>query len=328
MSNADVQPTLEPLIKAVRVAARLSETIQALSRQYDTKSRHKMVTIADYGVQAILQRTIREYFPADGIIAEESHAEFMRFTNRRQRKLLLKVLGEELGSSVSADDLSDWLSVGRLPTAPRQWVIDPIDGTSGFVAGRSYTIALGLLVAGRPRLGIMGSPRFFDRHNADFVGRLFCAYEGVAYMDDLAGGAWQVVRMPELPNDPLHIVGSFSRKHNDFPLLTRIYEGLRMPYETFAINGQEKYAMVALGFADLHLRIPADKSYRQKVWDHAAGVAFLNAAGGRVSDERGAELDFSAGEHLRHHRMIFASHPRLHQTLIERTQEILNHEEH
>jgi 3'(2'), 5'-bisphosphate nucleotidase/inositol polyphosphate 1-phosphatase len=40
----------------------------------------------------------------------------------------------------------------------RHWVLDPIDGTRGFVGGRQYAVCLGLLQEGRVVLGVLGCP--------------------------------------------------------------------------------------------------------------------------------------------------------------------------
>ena len=58
----------------------------------------------------------------------------------------------------------------------------------------------------------------------------------------------------------------------------------------FRIDSQCKYAVVARGEASIYLRLPRDTSYREKVWDHAAGSLVLEEAGGRVSDLDGRPL--------------------------------------
>jgi Inositol monophosphatase family len=48
------------------------------------------------------------------------------------------------------------------------------------------------------------------------------------------------------------------------------------------------------GDAALFLRFPAP-SYREKIWDHAAGAVIVREAGGAITDAGGAPLDFSNG---------------------------------
>ena len=52
-----------------------------------------------------------------------------------------------------------------------------------------------------------------------------------------------------------------------------------------------------------------------KVWDHAAGVALVQAAGGVVTGLRGEALDFSQGETLPNAGMVI-SNGRLHERVV------------
>ena len=40
----------------------------------------------------------------------------------------------------------------------RHWVLDPIDGTRGFVGQRQYAVCLGMLQEGEVVLGVLGCP--------------------------------------------------------------------------------------------------------------------------------------------------------------------------
>ena len=48
-------------------------------------------------------------------------------------------------------------------------------------------------------------------------------------------------------------------------------------------------------------------SYAHKIWDHAAGVALVQAAGGIATDLDGSSLDFSQGESLPNPGMIISN---------------------
>ena len=78
------------------------------------------------------------------------------------------------------------------------------------------------------------------------------------------------------------------------------------------IDSQCKYGAVARGEASIYLRLPTSESYREKIWDHAAGWMVVNAAGGRVTDARGQNLDFSLGRTLDQNRGIIATNGHLH----------------
>src|ERR671921_2742404 len=81
------------------------------------------VTQADRTANELIVRGLREAFPEDGILAEESVD-----TDRR--------LGRE-----------------------RVWMVDPIDGTKGFIAGTGdFAVQIGLAVEGRAALGVLYAP--------------------------------------------------------------------------------------------------------------------------------------------------------------------------
>jgi HAL2 family 3'(2'),5'-bisphosphate nucleotidase len=83
------------------------------------------------------------------------------------------------------------------------------------------------------------------------------------------------------------------------------------------VDSMAKYGALARGDADLYLRFPP-KKYREKVWDHAAGVAVVEAAGGVITDGEGNDLDFTKGRFLDQKGGIVASaNPSLHAALLE-----------
>ena len=83
------------------------------------------VTEGDRATQRHIIAGLRERYPDDGIIGEES----------------------DTGTSITAD-LREVLG--------RHWVIDPIDGTNNFIAGLgAFAVCIGLLDGGRPVLGVV-----------------------------------------------------------------------------------------------------------------------------------------------------------------------------
>lgn len=73
---------------------------------------------------------------------------------------------------------------------------------------------------------------------------------------------------------------------------------------------------LARGDGAAFLRFPTS-TYREKIWDHAAGSLVVTEAGGRISDALGAPLDFGEGRYLDSARGgIIAAAPRLHARLV------------
>jgi 3'(2'), 5'-bisphosphate nucleotidase len=82
------------------------------------------------------------------------------------------------------------------------------------------------------------------------------------------------------------------------------------------LDSQAKYAVVARGEADVYLRLPTRADYREKVWDHAAGVLIVEEAVGRVTDINGLPLDFSQGRELAANRGVIVTNGRLHERVL------------
>ncbi len=96
------------------------------------------------------------------------------------------------------------------------------------------------------------------------------------------------------PRD-LKVVESVERDHAALELMARIYAelGIDTDKQVEGIDSQDKYAMLACGDADLYLRLPREAKPKHRAWDHAAGAALVQAAGGVVTDIDGSLLDFT-----------------------------------
>src|SRR5688572_20072732 len=95
------------------------------------KAGKEPVTIADYGAQAIVLRTIQEHFPQDTSLAEEWGDEFIALSTEEQRANVLRHVGQAAGQNCTLEEVRGWLDFGRGGSGERVWVVDPIDGTKG-----------------------------------------------------------------------------------------------------------------------------------------------------------------------------------------------------
>ncbi len=96
----------------------------------------------------------------------------------------------------------------------------------------------------------------------------------------------------------------------------RIAALLGITAEPYRIDSQCKYAAVARGDASIYLRLPTRADYREKIWDHAAGKFVVEQAGGRVTDVRGAPLDFAHGARLERNLGVVATDGRFHDEIL------------
>lgn len=84
------------------------------------------------------------------------------------------------------------------------------------------------------------------------------------------------------------------------------------------IDSQCKYAMVALGLAGVYIRLASNESYKEKIWDHAAGSLIVQEAGGIVSDALNAPFNWTLGSSLAQNTGIIAScNPELHKQITD-----------
>jgi 3'(2'), 5'-bisphosphate nucleotidase len=262
-------------------------------------------------------------FPDDAVLAEEHGSQFSELLPDAQRAEIIRLVSDVLGETVTEEQVKGWLDHGRERDTERTWVIDPIDGTKGFIAMRRYSIAVGLLDRGLPVAGVLGSPGY---PTPDNKGLLFYAQRGAAHVERMSGGKANRVAVStrSKPRD-LRVVESVERDHAHLELMARIYTELGIDKsQVEGIDSQDKYAMLACGDADLYLRLPREAKPQHRAWDHAAGVALVRAAGGVATDLDGSMLDFSTGAILSNNVGMVISNGQIHDRVLEVVQAMLS----
>ena len=154
-------------IRAVREAARLCRSVASqISPAVLAKKDKSPVTVADFGSQALICRTLAEAFPDDPVIAEEDAAELKGPKNaailadvlRHVRAVRVETIGEA-GVTMDEEQVCRWIDHGGgSEYSERFWTLDPIDGTKGFLRGEQYAVALALVVDGRIAVAALACP--------------------------------------------------------------------------------------------------------------------------------------------------------------------------
>lgn len=164
------------------------------------------------------------------------------------------------------------------------FLIDPLDGTREFVAGRSeFTVNLALVTNGTPILGIIGAPSL----GVIWRGVVGGAAERLAIGGVRIGPA-QAIRTRRLPTPPQPWIAAVSRSHGD--IRTEAFIDARPRAVRERLGSAVKFAKVAEGAVDIYPRLAP--TYE---WDVAAGHAIVTAAGGRITDGQGGSLRFGKG---------------------------------
>lgn len=313
---------LEVALDAVRHAAQFSERVSAAMRGADAaiKADCSPVTVADYGVQAIIQKKLNHAFPGDLIVAEEEAGHLEHEDNRALMNQLLDLLQYE-DPHWTKEQIISQIGRGGYNGGEhgRFWALDPIDGTKGFIRGDQYAIALALIENGKPVLGVLGCPRLsLPGHDFPTPGTLCYSDGKSSYAESLAGSLPRELHVSNL-REPRHarISESLESGHSSHGTSAAIAGELGIAAAPVRMDSQAKYAAVASGMADLYLRLPTKADYREKIWDHAAGALLVITAGGTVGDVSGVPLDFGKGKTLASNRGVIASAPGIYDNVVE-----------
>jgi 3'(2'), 5'-bisphosphate nucleotidase/inositol polyphosphate 1-phosphatase len=344
----DLTREQEAAVKAVRLASHLCDHVQSQLKDAEKveKDDSSPVTVADYGAQALTSWSLLRSLPdlefkmiaeedSDDLKAPEGAAMLRRITD-----LVNHTLSEceEDAPLLTPDDVIDLIDAGRSDGGPsgRYWVLDPIDGTRGFVSMRQYAVCLGLLVDGEIGLGVLGCPNLpqwsvsdvdcneagaCDPYDEVGIGCCFAAHRG---RGAFAGPLFNTEGLPTIPvhcNDLLapeevRFMESVEAKHSNHHLSAAVAEEIGLELPSLRIDSQAKYGALSRGDASIFMRFPPD-TYREKIWDHVAGVAVLEEAGGVVTDALGNPLDFSQGRYLPYlNGGLIAATPSMHRAII------------
>jgi 3'(2'), 5'-bisphosphate nucleotidase len=231
------------------------------------------VTQADRAVNELIVRALREEFPDDGVLAEESVD-----TDRR---------------------------IGRA----RVWMIDPIDGTKGFIAGTGdFCVQIGLAVSGQAALGILYAPA-----------------TDVLYGAARGHGAWVVRPTSEadasLKTERLSVTSEAelsrmrlaeSRSHRG-PRMESVVNVLGVSAEVRSHSVGIKVGLLVERQADLYIHL----SSKTKQWDTCAPEAVLAEAGGRMTDVWGDPMRYNTPDILNRNGLV-ASNSAAHEEVIAR----------
>ena len=223
------------------------------------------VTQADKIANEIIVQRLGREFPDDGILAEESVD-----TERR------------LGKS-------------------RVWMIDPLDGTTGFIEGNGdFAVQIGLAEAGECVLGVVYQP-----------------LTGVLYRAVRGGGTW--IERPEAEPERAVVSGhvdlstmrlAASRSHRS-PRMDQVVQKFGVLQEVRRGSVGIKVGLIVEQQCDLYIHL----SPRTKQWDTCAPEIILREAGGELSDLFGRPLRYNAPE-VQNRNGIIATNGAAHEPVV------------
>ena len=232
---------------AVEAARRGAEVLESWRGRFVVreKGRADLVSEADEGSQKAIREFLLGKYPQHQFLGEE----------------------ECVGKSVDA--------VRPPAGAPPTWVVDPLDGTSNNVHDiPMYCVSIGLVVDGRPVVGVVFDPRI----NETFTAALGCG----AFLN---GKPMKVSSIPTVSQAMLAtgFPADMQRHLRNLEVWKRLAgesQSIRRTGST-ALN----LAYVAAG------RFDGYWGFDNYAWDVAAGAVLITEAGGTVTSASGSDFD-------------------------------------
>lgn len=316
---------------AVKRACSLTQTVSRGGSEAITKTDSSPVTVGDFGAQALIINALLKAFPNDKVVGEENADKLKSDSSLRDQVFeqiekanqATEQISSEIGRIHNENEMIDALDKGNYEGGNygRIWALDPIDGTKGFLRREQYAVCLALMVDSKVVLGVIGCPNLNG-------GSLFTAVKGQgATYQPLSGSIGieeKVISFNQI-NDVSQATfcESVESGHSSHDANAMIAQKLGITKPSVRMDSQAKYCAIAMGMADIYLRLPVNDLYEEKIWDHAAGNILVTEAGGQVSDINGKELNFGLGRTLAENKGVIASEQSIHSQVLDAVKETL-----
>ncbi|XP_021726322.1 putative PAP-specific phosphatase, mitochondrial [Chenopodium quinoa] len=329
----ELEAAVNVVNRACRICVDVQKSLFSDNKGVLEKNDNTPVTIADFSVQALISLELKNQFPSIPLVAEEDSA-FLRSNNLADA--VVNVVKDN--TSIAHEQLKDEEVLEAIdrggsdafafePKPATYWVLDPIDGTRGFLKGGGalYVVGLALVVEGEMVLGVMGCPNWkvnsvnnspMDvqerQKNESAIGIIMAAHVGcgtwTVRLTDLLGGLMNMDGFWErcfVDGSSLVHEGRFcipeSQTWDSIPFsnslsatTSRTNEGNKQILLLPTCCGSLcKYLMVASGRASVFI-VQARAQRIMKAWDHAVGMICVHEAGGKVTDWKGSKIDLAA----------------------------------
>ncbi|XP_071723630.1 3',5'-bisphosphate nucleotidase AHL [Rutidosis leptorrhynchoides] len=348
MEEADkYSKEMEVAVRVVHMVSVMCQKVQASlvadrSDQVKSKDDDSPVTVADWSVQATVGWTLSEFFGKNvSIVAEEDVETLSKPESAGLLAAVVKTVNEclaegpqfglyppdkTLGSLEILEAINRCNSTGG--RTGRHWVLDPVDGTLGFVRGDQYAVALALIDDGKPVIGVLGCPNYpmkkewlnYHQNSSQTLSTRSTLSpkreQGcVLYARRRSGQAWMQPLIHgneklQWPNSAQQVIVSsiddpslatfcepVEKANTNHTFSTGVAHDVGLRNQPLRVHSMVKYAAIARGDAEVFMKF-SRAGYKEKIWDHAAGVVIVEEAGGVVTDAGGRPLDFSRGVYL------------------------------
>ena len=230
------------------------------------------VTQADKLANEIIVSRLQQEFPADGILAEES------------------------------------IDTAHRLDKSRVWMIDPLDGTTGFIDGNGdFAVQIGLSEKGNCVLGVVYQP---------LTDILYRAVRG--------GGTW--IERPDMEleqgrvsdNRDVSTMRLAASRSHPSPRMDKVLQAFGLKEKVLRGSVGIKVGLIIEQQCDLYIHL----SPRTKQWDTCAPEIILSESGGRLTDLFGAPLRYNSPQ-VKNQNGIVATNGAAHPMVVEKLAPLL-----
>ena len=323
---------LKIAINAVQKASCFCRYVLKNQVKIDTffKDDDSPVTIADFGSAIIIVNEILYNFSYPIIISEENLSSLNCNQCIEFKKKLFHLI-QKVYPSFTLESFENALNYKNpySQVHSKKWVVDPIDGTKGFINDRQYAIALSIIENSEVTKGVVACPKIFLITEQQDINRhegliYFAEKEGGAYCCDLDVSAFNKINVDSVSDTKkVKYIESFENEHALIQLHLDIASGLGINQKAIKSDSQCKYTLLAQGDISIYLRLPKKPGHREYIWDHAAGKIILEEAGGKVTDIFGNDLKFLHSNKLAQNIGIIATNSVVHNKVVSISQKIM-----
>lgn len=263
-------------VNLVRKASEITEWFKNKGVETYLKKDRSPATVADYSSQIYILNRLREEFPEDQVIAEESETGLIDDHSCNQIN--------ECFTQLDIANITDFKNLlnYRGQRSSRQWTIDPIDGTKGFMKGLKYAIGIGLMVNSDTKICVISVPEYKKNGLAIFV-----AEQGQGAKASYEGKDFETIHVSDQNN--LKKARLCQSLHYDLPWVTQFADKLGIE-KRIKMDSMAKFCLVADGSYDLYLK--PIMGFRAFTWDYGPGDLLVREAGGKVTDLDEERLTF------------------------------------
>lgn len=299
------QKELKSAIKVVKDALKVINWIKLNGFRSFQKLDESPVTTADIASQILIVSNIKKHFPGDLIIAEEGDI----FMDTQTEHIIQKCFNElHLEYTFDSREVLNY----KGSNFDRQWTIDPIDGTQGFLEGLVYAVGISFFEESDLKLSVIGIPNHDKKRKAIFI-----AEKENGAKASYGENEFKSIKASEQDNLEESVL--CHSLHYDQPWVEEFAEFVGIK-NRIQIDSMTKFCKIADGSADLYLK-PIDMIHSYS-WDFSPGVLIVKEAGGKISDLNGGKIRFLRDKLICDTPGLVASNSNLHLDIIKNLRKI------